>query len=75
MDGLIDTFVKLLGRWRHASRPFQLSGRGQEFNGITPNVDAIANCIALLGQVAHLQKVHNVVENCVIGERKVLGED
>jgi hypothetical protein len=75
MDGMINTFVKLFGRWRQPSRPFQLSGRGQKLQGVSPNVDTIADRIALLGQVAHLQKVHNVVENCVVGERKILGED
>ena len=48
---------------------------GPELHGEAADVDAVSGGVPLVGNVSGLEEVRNVVEDGVIGERQVLGED
>ena len=52
-----------------------LSGEALQLDGETGDVDAVADGVAFVGGVRHLQKVGDVLEDALFGEGQVLAQD
>lgn len=51
------------------------SGQALQLDGITGDVDAVADAVALIGGVGLLKEIGDVLQDAVLGEGQVLFED